>query len=104
MKTELETSLNVSCEFVGRRVRKAHFCLKKENLTEAIKGYEIALKIDNINKIVSTNFGNLYYRNNDFKNAEEIIVKGKNIATGLVELDFNNTNHLTSFDQLNALN
>ena len=71
VKTEFETSLNITSDFVGGRIKKADYNLKKGNLTEAIKGYESALKIDNINNIVRTNLANLYYRNGDFKNAEK---------------------------------
>jgi tetratricopeptide (TPR) repeat protein len=71
VKKEFEINLNVTSDFVGGRIKKANFYLKKGDLTTAIKGYEDALEIDNINNIVRTNLANLYYRNNDFKSAEE---------------------------------
>ena len=70
VKIEFETSLSVTSDFVGGRVKKGDYYLKKGNLAETIKAYESALKIDNINNIVRTNLANLYYRNGDFKNAE----------------------------------
>ncbi|MEP1487216.1 MAG: tetratricopeptide repeat protein [Algibacter sp.] len=71
VKKEFETNLNVTSDFVGGRIKKANYYLKKGDLITAIKGYEDALKIDNINNIVRTNLANLYYRNNDFKKAED---------------------------------
>lgn len=71
VKVEFETNLNVTSDFVGGRIKKADYNLKKGNLEAAIKGYESALQIDNINNIVRTNLANLYYRNGDFKNAEK---------------------------------
>jgi len=70
VKIEFETSLSVTSDFVGGRVKKGDYYLKKGNLAETIKAYESALKIDNINNMVRTNLANLYYRNGDFKNAE----------------------------------
>lgn len=70
VKIEFETSLNVTSDFVGGRIRKADYILKKGNLAEAIKGYESALQIDNINNIIRTNLANLYYRNKEFSKAE----------------------------------
>ena len=71
VKKEFETNLNVTSDFVGGRIKKANYYLKKGDLTTAIKGYEDALKIDNINNIARTNLANLYYRNNNFKSAED---------------------------------
>lgn len=71
VKKEFETNLNVTSDFVGGRIKKANYYLKKGDLPAAIKGYEDALKIDNINNMARTNLANLYYRNNDFKSAEE---------------------------------
>jgi tetratricopeptide (TPR) repeat protein len=71
VKKEFEVSLNMSSDFVGGRVKKANYYLKKGNLEAAIKGYESALAIDNINNIARTNLANLYYRNGDFDKAEK---------------------------------
>lgn len=71
VKKEFETNIDITSDFVGGRIKKANFYLKKGDLTTAIKGYEDALEIDNINNIVRTNLANLYYRNSDFKSAEE---------------------------------
>lgn len=57
-------------DFVGGRVNRANYTLKKGKLQEAIKGYESALEIDNINNIVRTNLSNLYYQNKQFDKAE----------------------------------
>lgn len=70
VKKEFETTLNVTSDFVGGRIKRADYELKKGHLQEAIKGYESALKIDNLNNIVRTNLANLYYRNSEFAKAE----------------------------------
>lgn len=70
VKKEFEINLNVTSDFVGGRIRKADYELKKGNLVGAIKGYESALEIDNINNLVRTNLANLYYRNSQFEKAE----------------------------------
>ncbi|TNJ43160.1 tetratricopeptide repeat protein [Tamlana fucoidanivorans] len=71
VKKEFNASLNVTSDFVGGRVKRANYELKKGNLLEAIKWYEKALEIDNINNIARTNLANLYYRNGDFEKAEQ---------------------------------
>jgi tetratricopeptide (TPR) repeat protein len=70
VKKEFDVSLKMSSDFVGGRIKKANYYLKKGNLGAAIKGYESALSIDNINNIARTNLANLYYRNGDFDKAE----------------------------------
>lgn len=71
VKNEFETNLDITSDFIGGRIKKANFYLKKGDLTTAIKEYEDGLEIDNINNIARTNLANLYYRNNDFKSAED---------------------------------
>jgi len=70
VKKEYFTYLNVTADFVGGRINRANYKLKKGDLQAAIKGYESALSIDNINNIVRTNLSNLYYKNGDFVKAE----------------------------------
>ncbi len=70
VKKEFFTYLDVTSDFVGGRVNRANYTLKKGKLQEAIKGYESALEIDNINNIVRTNLSNLYYQNKQFDKAE----------------------------------
>jgi len=70
VKKEFFTYLDVTSDFVGGRVNRANYTLKKGKLQEAIKGYESALEIDNINNIVRTNLSNLYYQNKEFDKAE----------------------------------
>ncbi|WP_242157649.1 tetratricopeptide repeat protein [Aestuariivivens sediminis] len=74
VKKEFETSLKVTADFVGGKVKEADYFLKKGDLDRAIKGYEDALNIDNTNNIVRTNLANLYYRNNNFESAEEAFI------------------------------
>lgn len=71
VKIEFETTLNVTSDFVGGRIKKADYNLKKGDINAAIKGYESALDIDNINNIVRMNLANLYYRNNEFGKSED---------------------------------
>lgn len=70
VKKEFFTYLDVISDFVGGRINRANYTLKKGKLQEAIKGYESALEIDNINNIVRTNLSNLYYQNKQFDKAE----------------------------------
>lgn len=70
VKKEFDTNLNATADFVGGRIRKASYALKKGDLYTAIQGYESALEIDELNNIVRTNLANLYYQNKDFKKAE----------------------------------
>lgn len=58
-------------DFVGGRINRANYNLKKGNLQTAIKGYESALAIDAINNLVRTNLANLYYQNKQFEKAEK---------------------------------
>lgn len=71
VKKEFETNLNVTSDFVGGKVKQGNYYLKKGDLIAAITSYEAALKIDNTNNIARTNLANLYYRNSDFKRAEQ---------------------------------
>ena len=70
VKKEFDTNLNVTADFVGGRIKKADYALKKGDLKTSIKGYESALEIDYINNIVRTNLANLYYQDGDFIKAE----------------------------------
>jgi tetratricopeptide (TPR) repeat protein len=58
-------------DFVGGRINRANYTLKKGDLKGAIKGYENALAIDGINNLVRTNLANLYYQNGEFQKAEQ---------------------------------
>jgi tetratricopeptide (TPR) repeat protein len=71
VKKEFLTYLNGISDFLGGRINRANYVLKKGDLQGAIKGYESALEIDNINNMVRTNLANLYYQNGNFKKAEE---------------------------------
>ena len=75
VKKEFETKLNVTSDFVGGRVKKADYYLKQGDLQAAIKGYESALELDNINNIVRTNLANLYYRDQNYPKVEEAYKK-----------------------------
>jgi len=70
VKKEFNTYLNTTSDFAGGRVRRANYNLKKGDLQTAIKGYESALEIDNINNMVRTNLATLYYQNGALDKAE----------------------------------
>lgn len=70
VKKEFETQLNMTSDFVGGRIKKGDYYLKKGDLKAGIKSYESALEIDDINNIVRTNLANLYYRDGDFVKTE----------------------------------
>ncbi|WP_369048615.1 tetratricopeptide repeat protein [Tenacibaculum sp. UWU-22] len=71
VKAEFNANINQNADFVGGRMKKADYYLKKGKLSLAISEYEKALKIDNLNNIARTNLANLYYRNGDMVKAEE---------------------------------
>jgi len=75
VRKEFDTKLSSTADFVGGRIKRADYNLQKGDLQAAIRGYESALEIDNINNIVRTNLANLYYRNNDFLKAEKAYKK-----------------------------
>ena len=70
VKKEYFIYLDGISDFVGGRINKANYILKKGDLQGAIKGYESALEIDNINNIARTNLANLYYQNGQLEKAE----------------------------------
>jgi tetratricopeptide (TPR) repeat protein len=71
VRKEYNTYLNTISDFVGGRVRRANYYLKKGDLQNAIKSYESALEIDPINNIIRTNLAYLYYQNRDLEKAEQ---------------------------------
>ncbi len=71
VKKEYATYLKVNADFVGGRINRANYLLKKGRVQKAIEGYESALGIDPTNNIVRTNLSNLYYQNKDFDKAED---------------------------------
>lgn len=71
VKKEYFIYLDGISDFVGGRINRANYILKKGDLQGAIKGYETALDIDDINNIVRTNLANLYYQNGEFEKAEK---------------------------------
>jgi tetratricopeptide (TPR) repeat protein len=70
VKKEFFTHLNTNSDFVGGRIKKANYYLKKGDLQEGIEGYESALKMDNINNQARFNLANLYYNNGNFDKSE----------------------------------
>jgi len=70
VQKEFNTYLDATADFAGGRVKRANYHLKKGDLQTAIKGYESALEIDNINNMVRTNLANLYYQNGALDKAE----------------------------------
>ncbi|MFY0714873.1 tetratricopeptide repeat protein [Seonamhaeicola sp. NFXS20] len=71
VKKEFEVHLSVTSDFAGGRAKRGRYYLNKGDLPNAIKAFESALEIDNLNNIVRSNLANLYYRNGQFKEAEE---------------------------------
>lgn len=70
VKKEFFDHLETNADFVGGRTKKANYYLKMGNLQKGIEGYESALKIDITNNQVRLDLANLYYRNQDYTNAE----------------------------------
>lgn len=71
VKKEYFIYLDGISDFVGGRINKANYILKKGDLLGAIKGYESAIELDYINNLARTNLANLYYQNNQFEKAEQ---------------------------------
>lgn len=70
VKKEFFTHLKTNADFVGTRVKKGDFYLKKGDLAKGIENYENALAIDNINNQIRINLANLYYNNKQYDKAE----------------------------------
>lgn len=70
VKKEFWTHLKINEDFVGTKVKKGDFYIKKRALQKAIKSYETALDIDNINNQVRLNLAMLYYNNKQYDEAE----------------------------------
>ncbi|MBC3759226.1 tetratricopeptide repeat protein [Hyunsoonleella sp. SJ7] len=70
VQKEFNTHLRVTGDFSGGRAKKATYYLKKGDVANAIKWFEKALEIDDLNNMIRTNLANLYYRNNQTAEAE----------------------------------
>uniref|UniRef100_UPI003421B288 tetratricopeptide repeat protein n=1 Tax=Winogradskyella sp. TaxID=1883156 RepID=UPI003421B288 len=71
VKKEFFNHLNTNSDFVGGRIKKAIYYIKKGDLERGIEGYESALEIDNTNNQIRLDLANLYYRNHNVLKAEE---------------------------------
>ena len=71
VKKEFEIYLNSISDFVGGRIKRANYHLKKGDLDAAIRGYESAIELDGINNLARTTLANLYYRNGQIEEAEK---------------------------------
>ncbi len=72
VKKEFFTHLNTNSDFVGGRIKRANYYLKKGDLQKGIEGYESALEIDNLNNQARITLANLYYSKQNFIKAEEL--------------------------------
>ena len=75
VKKEFWNHINTNADFVGSRVKRGDFYLKKGNLEKAILSYESALEIDNVNNQVRINLATLYYNNKQYKDAERMYLE-----------------------------
>jgi tetratricopeptide (TPR) repeat protein len=71
VKKEFFIHLNTNSDFVGGRVKRANYHLKKGDLQKGIEGYESALKIDNLNNQARLTLASLYYNAQNYPKAEE---------------------------------
>ncbi len=71
VKKEFFDHLKTNSDFVGGRIKKAIYYIKKGDLQKGIEGYESALEIDNSNNQVRLDLANLYYNDQNFLKAEE---------------------------------
>lgn len=72
VKKDFFTHLNTNSDFVGGRIKRANYYLKKGDLQKGIEGYESALEIDNLNNQARITLANLYYSIQNFIKAEEL--------------------------------
>lgn len=70
VKNEFFVHIKSNLDFPGTNIKLANYHLKKGHLKKAIKGYEDALKIDNLNNQARLNLANLYYTTEAFDKAE----------------------------------
>ncbi len=70
VQNEFWTHINANSDFVGTRVKKGDYLIKQGKLFEAIKSYESALAIDDINNQIRVNLATLYYNTQQFDKAE----------------------------------
>jgi tetratricopeptide (TPR) repeat protein len=75
VKKEFFTYLETNADFVGSRVKRASYYLKKGNITDAIFEYKSALKIDPRNAQITLMLAQLYYNNQELENAEQTFKK-----------------------------
>lgn len=75
VKKEFFTHLKTNSDFIGGRIKKANYFLKKGAINKGIEGYESALKIDNLNNSARLTLANLYYQNKEYKKAEKAFKK-----------------------------
>lgn len=71
VKKEFLTHLKTNADFVGGRMKKGNYYLKKGDIEKAIKSYESALSMDNINNQIRINLATLYYNSKQYKKAED---------------------------------
>jgi len=108
VKKEFFTHLDTNSDFVGGRVKRANYYIKRGEIDKGIAGYESALAIDNINNQARLTLANLYYNIKNYKKAEEafktVIVQEPDYgptyySLGLMYAELNQTNE--AIEQLN---
>lgn len=70
VKKEFFLHLKTNADFVGIRMKRGGYYLKKGAIEKGIKSYESALAIDNINNQIRINLATLYYNNKQYDKAE----------------------------------
>ena len=70
VKKEFWIQMNANSDFVGTRARKGDYFFKKGQISKAIEQYESALALDEVNNQIRVNLATLYYKNQQYKEAE----------------------------------
>lgn len=70
VKSEFFTHLDTNSDFVGGRLKRANYYLKRGEIEKGITGYESALALDNLNNQVRLTLANLYYSIKNYNKAE----------------------------------
>ena len=71
VKKEFFLNLKTNADFVGSRMKKGNYYLKKGDIKKGIESYENALAIDNINNQIRLNLATVYYNDKQYVKAEK---------------------------------
>lgn len=71
VKKEFFDYLDHNSDFVGGRIKRARYNIKKGDLQKGIEGFNSALEIDELNNQIRLDLATLYYKDQNLEKAEE---------------------------------